>query len=114
MKIETLIKKNEINGSELEHMIDLRKKNKLDFVLIDVREEYEFNNKHIVGVDKLVPMSELSKKVNELESFKQKLIISQCKSGGRSAQAQMFLKRLGFEKVLNLSGGILKYRGQTS
>ena len=56
----------------------------------------------------------LSKKVNELESFKQKLIISQCKSGGRSAQAQMFLKRLGFEKVLNLSGGILKYRGQTS
>ena len=76
--------------------------------------EYEFNNQHIIGVDKLVPMSELSNKVDELENFKQKLIIAQCKSGGRSAQAQMFLRRLGFEKVLNLSGGILKYRGQTS
>ena len=57
---------------------------------------------------------DLSNKVDELENFKQKLIIAQCKSGGRSAQAQMFLRRLGFEKVLNLSGGILKYRGQTS
>ena len=114
MKIEGLLKKYEINGSELEQMIELRKRKKLDFVLIDVREEYEFNNQHIIGVDKLVPMSEISNKVDELENFKQKLVIAQCKSGGRSAQAQLFLRRLGFEKVLNLSGGILKYRGQTS
>ena len=114
MKIESLLKKDEINGSELEQMIELRKKSRLDFLLVDVREEYEFNNQHIIGVDKLVPMSELSNKVDELENFKQELIIAQCKSGGRSAQVQMFLRRLGFEKVLNLSGGILKYRGQTS
>ena len=43
MKIESLLKKDEIDGSELEQMIELRKKNQLDFVLIDVREEYEFN-----------------------------------------------------------------------
>ena len=69
MKIESLLKKDEIDGSELEQMIELRKKNQLDFVLIDVREEYEFNNQHIIGVDKLVPMSELSNKVDELENF---------------------------------------------
>ena len=46
MKIESLLKKDEIDGSELEQMIELRKKNQLDFVLIDVREEYEFNNQH--------------------------------------------------------------------
>ena len=37
MKIESLLKKDEIDGSELEQMIELRKKNQLDFVLIDVR-----------------------------------------------------------------------------
>ena len=56
MKIESLLKRDEINGAELEQMIALRKKNQLDFVLVDVREEYEFNNQHIIGVDKLVPM----------------------------------------------------------
>ena len=30
------------------------------------------NNQHIIGVDKLVPMSELSNKVDELENFKKK------------------------------------------
>ena len=91
MKIESLLKKDEIDGSELEQMIELRKKNQLDFVLIDVREEYEFNNQHIIGVDKLVPMSEFSDKVDELEHFQQKLIIAQCKSGGRSTQAHSVL-----------------------
>ena len=62
MKIESLLKKDEIDGSELEQLIELRKKNQLDFVLIDVREEYDFNNQHIIGVDKLLPMSELYKK----------------------------------------------------
>ncbi len=90
MKIEGLLKKDEINGSELEQMIELRKRKKLDFVLIDVREEYEFNNQHIIGVDKLVPMSEISNKVDELENFKQKLVVAQCKSGGRSAQLKYF------------------------
>ena len=41
MKIESLLKKDEIKGSELEQMIELRKKNQLDFVLVDFREEYE-------------------------------------------------------------------------
>ena len=50
MKIESLLKKDEIDGSELEQMIELRKKNQLDFVLIDVREEYEINNQHILAL----------------------------------------------------------------
>ena len=79
MKVESLLKKDEIDGSELEQMIELRKKNQLDFVLIDVREEYEFNNQHIIGVDKLLSMSEISNKDDELENFKHKLIIDQIK-----------------------------------
>ena len=113
MKIESLIKKNEIKGFELEEMIELRKSNKLDFFLVDVREEYEFNNQHIIGVDKLVPMSEIFNKIEELKSLKNKLIVTQCKSGARSAQAQILLRKMGFNKVLNLSGGLLTVRGKT-
>ena len=48
----------------------------------------------------------------DIEDYKSKHIIVKCKLGGRSAQAQMQLKSLGFQKVINLSGGITKYCGE--
>ena len=36
-------------------------------------------------------------------------IISQCKSGARSAKAQDFLKTVGITNVKNLKGGILEW-----
>ena len=45
--------------------------------------------------------------------YKSKPIIAKCKLGGRSAQAQKQLRLMGFEKVINLSGGISNYKGQT-
>jgi rhodanese-related sulfurtransferase len=40
-------------------------------------------------------------------------IITKCKLGGRSARAQMQLNMLGFKNVINLSGGITDYKGET-
>tara|TARA_B100001250_G_C19435920_1_gene629558 strand:- start:75 stop:422 length:348 start_codon:yes stop_codon:yes gene_type:complete len=111
-KTEELLEKNEINGKELEHLLLEREKGRTDFLLIDVREEYEYNEKRIVGVDFLLPLSDFFNKVNEIKNYKSKHIIAKCKLGGRSAQAQMQLKSLGFEKVINLSGGITNYQGE--
>ena len=48
---EELLAKNEINGVELEHLLSERKNQRAEFFLVDVREEYENNQKRIVGGD---------------------------------------------------------------
>tara|TARA_B100000427_G_C15273649_1_gene492187 strand:+ start:120 stop:458 length:339 start_codon:yes stop_codon:yes gene_type:complete len=109
-----ILTKEEINGEELEELLLKRDLKETDFLLVDVREEYEFNNKKIIGVDYLIPMSVFFDKMNVLEQHKTKVIITQCKVGGRSLKAQQILKAKGFEKVINLAGGILKYKGKTT
>ena len=111
-KTEEILEKNEVDGKELEYLLSERKKGEADFLLVDVREEYEYEEKRIVGVDYLVPISDFFNKIQDIEDYKSKHIIVKCKLGGRSAQAQMQLKSLGFQKVINLSGGITKYCGE--
>jgi rhodanese-related sulfurtransferase len=111
-KTEELLEKNEINGEELEYLLLERKKEKAQFLLIDVREEYEYNENRILGVDYLVPLSNFFNTVKDIEMYKSKPIIVKCKLGGRSAQAQRQLRLMGFDKVINLSGGISNYKGE--
>ena len=35
-----------------------------------------------------------------------------CRSGARSAQATVILKKAGFEDVANMAGGMLRWRAQ--
>ena len=113
MKIENdIFSQKEITGKDLERLLALRKADKTKFILIDVREEYEFNQKKIKGVDYLIPMSSFYVKCSEIDQFKDIPIITQCKSGARSAQAQIKLKSKGFRQVINLSGGIINYPGE--
>tara|TARA_B100000927_G_C16293262_1_gene400376 strand:+ start:37 stop:393 length:357 start_codon:yes stop_codon:yes gene_type:complete len=108
-----ILAKQEIKPDELERLLCMREDGLADFLLIDVREKYEYIEKRIVGVDCLIPLSDFFVKVTELEKEKSKPIIIQCKSGARSAQAQAQLKLLGFEAPINLVGGITKYKGKT-
>ena len=39
-------------------------------------------------------------------------IVTVCRSGARSAQATQVLDKAGFDKVANLSGGMLRWRAQ--
>jgi sulfur-carrier protein adenylyltransferase/sulfurtransferase len=85
-------------------------KSKIDrgdsFVLIDVREPHEYQICKIPFA-RLIPLGELPKRVNELDSADE--FVVHCKSGVRSAKAQEFLKQAGFKKVLNMKGGILAW-----
>jgi len=76
--------------------------------IIDVREvnEYEAFN---IGA-KLIPMSELSERVNEFESYKNEELILHCRSGARSGRAKQYLQGLGYTKVRNLLGGMLEWQ----
>jgi sulfur-carrier protein adenylyltransferase/sulfurtransferase len=76
------------------------------FVLIDVREPHEYQICKIPYA-KLIPLGDLPKRVNELDSADE--IVAHCKSGVRSAKAVDFLKTAGFRKVRNMKGGILAW-----
>jgi adenylyltransferase/sulfurtransferase len=76
------------------------------FVLIDVREPHEYQICRIPSA-KLIPLGDLPKRVNELDSADE--IVAHCKSGVRSAKAVDFLKQAGFKKVRNMKGGILAW-----
>ena len=73
--------------------------NREDAVVVDVRESAEFVGGHI-------PLPQLDQRLPELEKFKGRSIIVNCASGNRSSSACGRLRRAGFEKVFNLSGGI--------
>jgi sulfur-carrier protein adenylyltransferase/sulfurtransferase len=76
------------------------------FVLIDVREPHEYQICNIPQA-KLIPLGDLPKRVNELDSSVE--IVAHCKSGVRSGKAVDFLRQAGFRKVKNMKGGILAW-----
>ena len=97
------ISKSEENSTNVEaNNIENLLKNK-EF-LLDVREEYEYQDGHIKGAINL-PLREILEKKDTLP--KDKDIYVYCRSGHRSADAVNFLKSLGFEKVYNVDGGFI-------
>jgi sulfur-carrier protein adenylyltransferase/sulfurtransferase len=76
-----------------------------DLFVLDVREPHEYQICNLGG--HLIPLGELSRRVNELDSSRE--IVAHCRSGKRSAEAVEFLRGAGFRKVLNLKGGILAW-----
>jgi len=78
---------------------------KADIFILDVREPHEYQICNLNGY--LIPVGDLPKRVNELDSSRE--IIAHCRSGVRSARAVTFLRRAGFKKVYNLTGGILEW-----
>ncbi len=77
-------------------------------LLLDVREQNEYNEERIPGAQ-LLPLSELAARFDELP--KDQEIIAQCRSGKRSAQATDFLRAQGYD-VTNMEGGILRWKAE--
>ena len=77
-----------------------------EFVLIDVREEHEWEICNIPGA-KLIPLSEFEARIDELDTDAD--IVVHCKMGGRSAKAQDILFANGYPKVKNMVGGVTRW-----
>jgi molybdopterin/thiamine biosynthesis adenylyltransferase/rhodanese-related sulfurtransferase len=87
-----------ISVEELKKKLDA----KADVFILDVREPHEYQICNLRGY--LIPVGDIPKRASELDSSRE--IVAHCKVGGRSAKAVNFLRRAGFTKVYNLTGGI--------
>ena len=89
-----------VNPAQATHLI-----NREDAVIIDVREPAEFAAGHVLGA-KNVPLARLDAPTPDLLKRKERPVIVYCDGGERAGKAAAALKKHGFTRVTNLSGGI--------
>jgi rhodanese-related sulfurtransferase len=75
------------------------------FLLLDCREKDEHQTVNIKAAV-LLPMSELSDRVGELEPHKNSEIVVHCHHGGRSLKVANWLRKQGFANAKSMAGGI--------
>ena len=108
-----LLQKDNINSEDLETLLTARKTGETDFLLVDVREDMEYEMGHVKGVDLLKPTSTFQQWAEAfLDENKEKTIIFTCRTGARSGQVQNIFRSNGHTRVINHAGGIVSYRGQ--
>lgn len=110
-----LLTKSDITSSDLVTLLEARNNGEADFLLVDVREPYEYEMSHIKGVDVLKPTSSFQAWAEEIfnEYKDKKPVIFTCRTGSRSGQVQHVFKSNGFEHAINHYGGIMTYSGET-
>ncbi|MBU1003295.1 MAG: hypothetical protein KKE73_12355 [Proteobacteria bacterium] len=79
-----------------------------DFTLLDVREDWEYEEFRIPGA-KHIPLSQLGDRVGEVP--KDKPVLAYCRAGGRSAAACSLLKGQEHSIVFNIMGGVDAWQG---
>lgn len=85
--------------------------NREDAVVLDVRDNNEFAEGHIVKAVN-IPHASLEKRLTELNKYKERPVIVTCKMGQHAGAAGAMLRKAGFTRVLKLSGGITEWRNQ--
>ena len=74
-------------------------------VIIDVRENDEWNAGHIDNAIH-IPLNDIQNRLKELAKYQNQPVITQCRSGARSARAADILAKSGFINVHNMDGGL--------
>ncbi len=72
-------------------------------LILDVREPFEIALAPFPGATH-IPMGDIPSRLSELDPDRETVVV--CHHGVRSAQVAMYLAQMGFERVLNLAGGI--------
>ena len=97
----------ELDPREVHDLID---KGRNGAVIVDVREQYEFEESHIPGAVH-VPRGHLESRIEGAASDKSQPVILYCASGNRSALAADTLKSLlGYDDVASMTGGITLWK----
>ena len=106
--LEGGIKKWIRDGNETESLENLNSKNFIDILklnkidILDVRRESEFRNKHIEGAMN-IPLSNLKEKAQDIKQSDNLYI--HCAAGYRSVIAISILRKMGYNKLINISDG---------
>ncbi len=83
--------------------LDRRMRNDESLQIIDVREVFEYEICHL-NPSKLIPLGQIPERFSEIEKGIDTVVI--CHHGMRSKAAIDFLVNKGFDRLLNLTGGI--------
>ncbi len=102
-----------MNYHSVREITPLELKQRLDAgdvpVLVDVREPFEVEIADLPDhAQILIPTGEFMGCIDELDQEAE--IVLYCRSGQRSEWAAQMLLQAGFSKVLNLDGGVLRWR----
>ena len=90
-------------GLDPQAMVQLMNRDKA--VVIDVCEPDEFARGHVIGAKNL-PLGQLEDKLSQVVKNKATHVVMVCQVGARSARAAATARKLGFENVQSLSGGL--------
>lgn len=89
--------------------LDMMKKDS-DFILLDVRQQDEYDSGHIPGAKLLINELITESYAQEVLKNKNQKIYVYCRSGRRSKEASQKLSDLGYTNLIEM-GGILDYSG---
>jgi sulfur-carrier protein adenylyltransferase/sulfurtransferase len=110
---EALLAHDQLDGDEIESLLEARDLGMIDFSLVDVREWMEWNQQRIEGTDYLIPTTSFYQSLEQIEDQKDKPVIVYCFTGSRSAYCQNMMRDLGWKHVSNYRQGIIAYSGKT-
>ena len=82
-----------------------------DFQIVDMRNDYEYNVGRFKDsiMPKLENFRDVPRVLDELESLKEKTVLTVCTGGVRCEKASGLLLKNGFKDVYQLDGGIVTY-----
>jgi rhodanese-related sulfurtransferase len=93
-----------VSAAQATHLI-----NREDATLVDVRDPGEYGAGHALGAKNL-PLARLESGAGDAAKKKDATLIVYCDSGDRSGKAAAALRKQGYTKVLNLSGGFAAWK----
>ncbi len=87
--------------------VEARDKMKKDAcaILLDVRSKQEYDEYHLEGAI-CIPTYELASAISKITVNKEQTIIVYCQSGARSKKAVNLLRKMGYQNLFEIEGGI--------
>jgi len=95
-----------VSADEAKKLISTNK----DIVILDVRTKGEYLRGHLKGA-KLIPSSEISSRINELEKYRGKPLLVHCASGSRSPIAIRKLLKNNYTNIYHMNRGLAGWTG---
>lgn len=90
-------------------LLAVTKMNDGNTVVLDVRENDEFNKGHIEGAINF-PLSKMKDQLSSLDSYKNHPILIVCQDGTRSATAGKITTKAGLKDVFVITGGMQSWQ----
>ena len=97
--------KSQVKEINVDELYNLTQEDKLDGVIVDVREDSEFARFYIPGAIH-ISKGQLEVKIEKLIPNKEQKIYLYCAGGFRSAISALSLQKMGYTNAINVTGGV--------